>query len=320
MPLNTEVKSNLIKTIQSKQGTEKLRLIALYKQLMDMYDEDHKYNTVINHASFNSHEKIRDLANRGFQIMRNQLSVKDEDLIDKDEFFTKEEQESENFKKEAENKEVPKFWSNLLLSIPRLAFMITEKDEEVLAYLDHIEIFRNQDNSDCRVELTFKENEFFTNTKLVIESKSNEDAEEEIEKIICEGINWKAGKNYLVSTTQKKVGNKKGKKKTVDKETRNESFFWIFKNFNGSDFEIDEEDDLADYDMEPTSDRCLFDMACDFIETMANDFLVYVIPNSYGVSVPNFNDQCGGEDCGDDCGETCGKDQKGSNPQNCKQQ
>lgn len=313
MPIDTETKTNMIEKIKTKQGTEKLRLVGLYKQLMDMYDEDHKYSTIINNISYDAHEKIRELSSKAMQIMRNQLPVVEDDLVEKDEFFTKEEQETEDFKKEiTDQADMPNFWLDLLLKIPRVAFMITDKDKEVLAYLDHIEIFKNQDNSNFRIELSFKENEFFTNQKLVIESESNEEDESEIEKIKCDGINWKNGKNYLVTTAQKKVGNKKGKKKTVEKESRTESFFWIFKNYDSKDFEVDEEDEIADFDMEPTSDRCLFDMACDFIDLMANDFLVYFIPAYYDIKVHNFEDQCESEE-GE--GEHCEK-----KPQNCKQQ
>lgn len=316
MPIEAEVKDNMIKAIKSRQGTEKIRLIGLYKHLMHMYDEDTKYGKAINQSTYETHEKIRELSSKAIQIMRNTLAVADEDLVDKDEFFTKEEQETEAFKTNTQNQtEIPNFWMNILLKIPRLECMIMEKDKEILAYLDHVEIFRNQDNSDCRIEFTFKENEFFTNQKLTIESVSNENDDSDIEKIKCEGINWKAGKNILVSTVQKKSGNKKGKKKTTEKEVRNESFFWIFKDFNAEDFEVDEEEELADYDMEPTSDRCLFDMACDFVEIMANDFLVYFIPACYDVKVPNLEDHCHDEE-----GEEGHGEGEGAKPQNCKQQ
>lgn len=312
MPIEADVKQNLIKAIKAYQEPEKLRLVGLYKQLIDMYDEDNKYGQLINENTYNTHEKIRVLANRAIQIMKNQHQVVDEDLLEKDEFFSKEEQESEAFKQQSDQKpEIQNFWLHLLLKVHVLEHMISEKDKEIMAYLDHIEVFRNQENSNCRVEFTFKENEFFTNPKLIIESITDENDGTEIEKIKSEGINWKAGKNILISTVQKKVGNKKGKKKAVEKEQRNESFFWIFKDYNAEDFEADEEDDLADYDMEPTSDRALFDTACQFIDIMVNDFLVFFIPACYDVNVPNFEDHCHNDEEGQ---ETEAK------PQNCQQQ
>lgn len=314
MPIEAKVKENLIKELKGRQGAEKLRLLGLYKHLIHMYDEDDKYGEIINHNTYNTHERIRELSNRAIQIMRNQMPVVNEDLVDKDEFFTKEEQEGEAFKANAENQpEIQNFWANLLLKIPRLECMIEDVDKQVLNYLDHIEVFRNQDNTDCRIEFTFKENEFFTNQKLVIESVSNKEDDSEIEKIKCEGINWKPSKNFLVSTVQKKSGNKKGKKKVTEKEVRNPSFFWIFKEANAEDFAMDNEDEMDDMDMEPTSDRVLFDMACDFIEIMANDFLVYFIPASFDVKVPNLEDHCHDEEGGD--GHVDAPKQ-----QNCKQQ
>lgn len=313
MPIETQVKENLIKAIKERAEPEKLRLAGLYKHLLDMYEEDDRYGSAISQNTYNTHEKLRQLADRGMNIVRGISAVVNQDLVDVDEFFTKEEQDSEEFKKEFKAEQVGSFYHDLFLKMPRLACMISEKDKEILQYLDNVNVFRNQDNAGCRVELSFKENEFFTNEKLVIESKCNENDETEIEAIKSDGINWNAGKNILVSTVQKSVGNKKGKKKNVEKEERNESFFWIFKDFNGEDFEIDEEEEMADYDMEPTSDRVLFDVACDFVEIMATDFYVYFIPTVYDVKVPNLEDHCHDDD------EEDGQDGKAKN-QNCKQQ
>lgn len=313
MPIEAELKENLIKEILLHQGTEKLRLIAMYKHLAHTYDEDQKYNNAVNHVEFESHEKIKQLANKAVQIMKNQVAVDKDDLNNLDEFFTKEEQESEAFQTPANDQaDISDFWMNLLLRITRIKSMISDADLEVLKHLEDVQIFRNPDNANIRVEFSFRENEFFTNKKLVVESVTSDDDEAEILNIKSEGIDWKPGKNVAAKYVLKKPGNEKGKKKATEKEIRNESFFWIFKDYNAKDFEVDEEEELADYDMEPTSDRCLFDMACEFIEIMTQDFLVYFIPACYGVKVPKLEDDCfdGEEE----------EQTEGSKPQDCKQQ
>lgn len=313
MPIEADVKQNLIKAIKSRAEPDKLRLIGMYKQLMEMYEEDDRYGKIVNQNTFATHEKLRKLAEKGIDVARGSCAIVSEDLVEVDDFFTKEEQASEEFKGEAKVEAPSAFYRELLLKMPRFACMIADKDKEVLEYLDAVDVFRNAENGGVRVELRFKPNEFFTNEKLVVESVTGESDDTEIDQIKSSGIAWKDGKNILVSTVKKAVGNKKGKKKNVEKETRNESFFWVFKDFNAEDFQVDEEDELADYDMEPTSDRCLFDMACDFVEIMSNDFYVYFIPTLYDIKIPQLEDHCHDDE------EEEGQDGKAKN-QNCKQQ
>lgn len=80
-------------------------------------------------------------------------------------------------------------------SIPLFKQLITKKDEEVLEYLENIQIFNQKENDDYLVEFTFGENPFFENEKLMIKMvyDHDEDFEDDLVEIKGEMIEWKIG-------------------------------------------------------------------------------------------------------------------------------
>lgn len=295
MPIKGEIKENLLKEIKETEQPEKLRLVGLYRQLQRIYEKDDEYSRNTTAFAFETHEKLRNLSTKAMQIMKNEEPINEAELTDKDQFFTPEELESEEYKTafNGENpKQIPHFWLHLLQKIQKSAFMIKEQDEEVLKHLQHLDCIKNQNNTDYTLEFIFSENEYFTNQKLTIYVKMEEDEDTEVETIKADKINWKEGKNVLVTKIKKR--NKKGK--TVFKEKRNESFFWIFKDYNANDFQVNEEDEMAEYDMDPTADRSLFEMTYDFVDFISKDFFPFYIPACYDVHVPAFEDELIEED------------------------
>lgn len=289
MPINPEVKSNLISQLKNMEKPEKPQLVGLYKHLTKMYEEDDKYTKKIVNEAFNVHEKLRNLYANANQFLLNQVEVRDEDLIEKDKFFTAEEQESEEYKNAFtinSQQQVEGFWLSLFKKIPKIAFIIKKKDEEVLAYLDHVECFKNNDNADFRIEFTFRENPFFSNDILVINVKMDPEDDQEIESIKSDIIFWKEDKNILVKKIKKK--GKKGKVRYQEK--RNESFFWVFKNFVAADFDQDSEDEEEMANVKETDDICLFDIAHEFVLTVVDDLMPYFIPAYYDVYVDQFKE------------------------------
>ncbi len=156
---------------------------------------------------------------------------------------------------------------------------ISSKDEQVLSYLDHIEIFNHQIDDNYRVEFTFRENEFFYNNKLIVEvvvDDDEEDYQDGVVEIKGDTIEWKQGLNYLM----KKSGNEivKGEK----------SFFWIFKSFKSEDYIQDDEEDYNSYDEDPLSDRSLYYQSIEILQIFKNSFMSFIIPAIYNIEVKNF--------------------------------
>lgn len=281
MPIQAKVKTDAMNAIKSADGTLKYRVIALYRNLLQTYTEDDKYTRAINKETYESHKKIKELATKAIAIMRNQCEGIG-DIDNSEGFFTEEELNSKEFNEVKAQEPDPDFWFNMLHNTPKLMDWITFKDEELLEYLDNIETFRKEDSALMCVEFTFRPNPYFKNHKLRITSYEDEDDDIEITKIRSDLIKWKPGMNYLVTTDS---FTKKGKLKVVEK--RHISFFWIFKNYNANDFDPYSDD----FDAEPhkkLTDEYLFNMTCDVLYCLINDFFAFAIPTHYGIEVPQL--------------------------------
>lgn len=81
---------------------------------------------------------------------------------------------------------------------------IREKDQDTLQYLTNVTASEASDPPTTTIELTFKENDYFTNEKLVLKVQFKDDSKDEVCETFGTIIDWKDGKD---------VTNKKIKKK-----------------------------------------------------------------------------------------------------------
>jgi len=107
---------------------------------------------------------------------------------------------------------IPNFWATVFTNHPQVSSIVTEKDEEALAFLTELEVEEFEDiKSGYKVTLRFKENPFFTNDVLVKEFHiTDETAESEGTPSFSTEIKWKPGKS-LVPKADLKAGAKRGK-------------------------------------------------------------------------------------------------------------
>ena len=108
---------------------------------------------------------------------------------------------------------------------------IREKDREVLPHLKNVVCTETQTpQKTINLELTFSENEWFTNEKLTLKVTFKKDQDDEIEE--SEGciIDWKDGKDLSKKKIKKKQKNKKtGETRTIVKSVPADSFFNAFE-------------------------------------------------------------------------------------------
>ena len=133
------------------------------------------------------------------------------------------------------------------------------------------------------LEFTFRPNPYIANRKLRITTTENEEDNIDIDRIRSTLIEWKPGMNYLVD-----VSYSKRKGKTKIREQRNESFMWIFKNYNANDYNSYDSVDSQDEKV-ATSDECLFYTSCDIIDLLVNKMYTYIIPLYYDLYVPELD-------------------------------
>jgi len=137
------------------------------------------------------------------------------------------------------------FWMQALNNAPEFSELLFDCDEPVLKYLDDIQRSYpdpEQPRKGLRLEFTFKENPFFTNDKLWLETYFDVEGYKPYKEMECievksSVIDWKAGKNITVEKKAKEDKGKKGKKKpTKAKEEPCPSMFRIlFNNLKAGD-------------------------------------------------------------------------------------
>jgi len=108
---------------------------------------------------------------------------------------------------------IPSFWSTVFSNHPQVSSIVTEKDEEALAYLSEMEV-EEFDDIKSGYKITFRwrsDNPFFTNDVLVKEFHiSDEAAEAEEAASKATEIKWKPGKS-LAPKPELKAGMKRSK-------------------------------------------------------------------------------------------------------------
>lgn len=198
-------------------------------------------------------------------------------LRNKERFFSEEELKSDQVQSQTA-KVQEKLWLNLLMNIDLLQQVITEKDEQVLKYLEKVDVIKYPDNENYTVEFYFSENEFIENEKLSVTVHIDDDSNLDlnIEEIRGDIIEWKPNKNYLVQIQNN------------EEKRINPSFFWFFKSFKAVDFEVEDDEECVEYEMDDLSDRTLFNMSKDIGNLFRDYFFVYLIPAVYGIVIPEF--------------------------------
>jgi len=133
------------------------------------------------------------------------------------------------------------FWYTALANANEFEELLHECDEQVLKYLDDIQksyLDPEQPQKGTKLEFTFKENPFFTNTVLFVEAHFDYNLdtykpykEPDCIEVKSSVIDWKAGKNITVEKKAKSGADKKGKRKPAkSKEEPIPSFFRIVFN------------------------------------------------------------------------------------------
>lgn len=145
---------------------------------------------------------------------------------------------------------VPDFWKVVVENNMLLGQAVRKKDKEAMAFLSDVFAKKSDDPQSVTVEFTFKENPFFTNTKLhyTVRVKDNGEEPEGVEGCV---IDWKEGKDLTKKKIVKKQKNKKtNETRTLVKSVPCESFFNIFETRKApEDIELKDGEDL-DSDVE----------------------------------------------------------------------
>jgi nucleosome assembly protein 1-like 1 len=200
---------------------------------------------------------------------------------------------------------VPDFWKVVVENNMLLGQAVRKKDKEAMAFLSDVFAKKSDDPQSVTVEFTFKENPFFTNTKLhyTVRVKENGEEPEGVEGCV---IDWKEGKDLTKKKIVKKQKNKKtNETRTLVKSVPCESFFNIFETRKApEDIELKDGEDL-DSDVEKLLmglEEAL-DVANDFHDMYQTDALEYYL--NFG---QQYGDMFGAEGYGDE-------DEEGDEPE-----
>jgi len=173
---------------------------------------------------------------------------------------------------------------------------IRKQDKEALTYLSDVFAKKIEEPESIYVELHFRENPFFSNTKLFYTVRYKEENEPEgVEGSI---IDWKDGKNLCQKKIKKKQKHKKtNETRTIVKTVPTDSFFNIFESRKAP-----EEVELKDgEDMDSDVEKLMMgleeasDVANDFFDMYTTDALEYYL--NFG---QQFGDLLGGNPYGDE--------------------
>lgn len=141
---------------------------------------------------------------------------------------------------------IPDFWLIAMRNHPAFEEMITDKDAEVLSYVEDIvteDLFdEDGDEEGYKIEFVFKENPFFNNKKLSVTFyEVQENGFVQVRDIVGSDIQWKEGKNVTVKKMKKKP--KPGSKKMPETKLEPvDSFFRWFSPPEVPDMDGDEEE------------------------------------------------------------------------------
>jgi nucleosome assembly protein 1-like 1 len=192
---------------------------------------------------------------KGKQIERELGEADDEDEEEEEE----EEEEGEGEDEDEEKvKGIPAFWLTALQNLQPIAELINDRDEEVLTYLEDIQL-RYVDKPGFQLVFKFAENPFFKNTEITktyyYQNELGYSGDFIYDHAEGSEIEWVSSKqNVTVSIERRKQRNKATQQtRTIEKLTPVESFFNFFdppKMPNLEDAEDAEEEDEEDEDEE----------------------------------------------------------------------
>ena len=197
-------------------------------------------------------------------------------------------------------KGVSGFWLRAMVGSKSIGSRISEKDRPILAYLIDIALELHEKGQGYTLTFTFEKNGYFSNeilTKKFVMSKANV-----IESSVGTTINWTAGSDPTKEKKKKKV-KVGGKKKTVTKEVKCDSFFNFFETV-----ELDEKDKKGkkDDDSENEEDDVGEQMDEDF--EFGNEFKDDLIPLALEYYLGVIEQESDDEDDSEGDGEGDGDD------------
>lgn len=168
---------------------------------------------------------------------------------------------------------IPNFWCQAMCNHEVLAQLVTERDEEALAYLQDVRVEDYNDQQGFRLVFHFGPNPFFTNSEL---SKTYgipnmyAGVEPELAEATGTEIHWKKGRNLTVRLVKRQQRRGRKGPRVVTKQEPADSFFRFFNSPSldgeGSDSEADEEELYNQIDAD-------FEIALTFREKL--------VPNAY---------------------------------------
>jgi len=127
---------------------------------------------------------------------------------------------------------IPEFWLTAFSNHDKVAPYLTERDQEVLAYLDDVksEVLTGEDRG-FKLTFCFRENPFFGSKELTKTYVLQPEDEIVPKQFIGCKIDWKEGKDVTVEEVKKRVKGKKGEKGAkafVTEQVPCDSFFNTF--------------------------------------------------------------------------------------------
>jgi len=225
-------------------------------------------------------------------------------------------------------KGVSSFWLRAMLAHTSLSLEVTEKDRQILAYLEDVKLELHEEGYGYTLTFTFESNSYFAGTefkKTFVMTKPNV-----VEKCIGTPIEWAAGCDPSKEKKKKKV-KQNGKQKTVTTTVKCDSFFNFFETIEAS--ELDKKKAASgDSDSDDEDNKIGEQMDHDF--DMGNDIKDDIVPLAleYYLGViekeePEDSDEDGDDDSDDEKPKKSKKPKvapgggpKGPNGEECKQQ
>jgi nucleosome assembly protein 1-like 1 len=104
---------------------------------------------------------------------------------------------------------IPDFWQKAILNNQMMLQYIREKDRDTLNYITNVTTVETLEPPTITVNLTFKENEYFTNQVLSLKARFRDDDKQEVVETEGTVIDWKDGKDLTKKKIKKKQKNKK---------------------------------------------------------------------------------------------------------------
>lgn len=155
-----------------------------------------------------------------------------------------------------------------------------EKDQDTLKYLSNVTASESSDPPMTTIELTFKDNDYFTNEKLILKIQFKDDSKDEVAETFGTIIDWKDGKDVTSKKIKKKQKNKKtGETRQIVKTVPAESFYNCFESRKapegGKDEGADDEDEETEKLMDAIDES--MQVAMDFNDLYMWEALEYYL-------------------------------------------